>query len=92
MSFVVGNYVSRLNHTNKLWDNWQIGSCSIVGKPLCYGASKPDLIPHGGQTNRSPCLFMLLCQLSPPSSEVGKCVPDNNGANSGSTESNYGSN
>ena len=60
----------------------------MVGKPLCYHARDPGSIPLGGHTNRPSYLLALLGQLSPPAlhpSEVGKWVPDNTGANSGSS-------
>ena len=56
------------------------GSCSVVGKPLCYHCvSNPGLISH-----RSPSSCFQANSAFHPS-EVGKRVPDNTGANSGSS-------
>ena len=48
------------------------GGCSMVGKPLCYHARDPSLVPRGGHTTRSPNLLALLGQLSLPPFELGK--------------------
>ena len=72
-------------HFPLIFTNNNIGSCSIEGKPLCYHANDLGSISGGGHTTRSPYLLALLGQLSLCPSEVGKWVPDNIGANSGSS-------
>ena len=61
----------------------QCGGCSKVGKPLCYHASNPGSISRGSHTIRSPSRCWANSAFHP--FEVGKWVPDNTGANSGSS-------
>ena len=41
-----------------------IGSCSVMGKPLCYHVSDSSSISRGGHNNRSRYLLTLLGQRS----------------------------
>ena len=61
------------------------GSCSIVGKLLCYHAIYLSVILHGGYTIRSQNILVLLGQLSLSSFRVLINVPVNSRSNTGSS-------
>ena len=74
---------SRQHIQNKCFGGCYLGSCSIVGKLLCYRRSDPGSIPCGGQTTTDHLIsshYQANSAFHP--SQVGKLVTDKTGANS----------
>ena len=63
--------------------NVYVYGCSVVGKSLCYHTSDRIRFPLDLHTTRSPGRCQANSGIQP--SEVGKWVPDNTGAKSGSS-------